>query len=53
MAAGRIEPYEGLSYCLNNIKKNDFLAVGFGKFEYCIEDGKFLEDYFKSKDRTV
>ena len=49
MAAGRIKPQEGLEFCLNNIKENDFLAIGCGKnFDDCIEDGQILENYFKS-----
>ncbi len=48
MAAGRINPREGLRFALKNIKKNDFLAVGFGKFEYCVEDGKILEELLNS-----
>jgi len=44
MAAGRIKPREGLSFCLKNIKKDDFLAVGFGKYEFCVEDGKIIEE---------
>ena len=48
MAAGRIKPKHGLEFCLKNIKNDDFLAVGFGKFEYCVEDGEILENYFKS-----
>ncbi len=47
MGAGRIQPREGLQYCLQNIKKNDYLAVGFGKFEHCMEDGKILEELLK------
>ncbi|MFX0101899.1 MAG: hypothetical protein ACFFCS_20205 [Candidatus Hodarchaeota archaeon] len=44
MAAGRLEPRPALEFCLKNIKKNDFLAVGFGKYEYCVEDGKILAE---------
>lgn len=44
MAAGRLKPRPALEFCLNNIKKNDFLAVGFGKYEYCVEDGKILAE---------
>ena len=44
MAAGRLAPREALEFCLKNIKENDFLAVGFGKFEYCVEDGKILDE---------
>ncbi len=49
MAAGRIKPREGISFCLNNIKENDLLAVGFGKFKYCVEDGKIFEEILKSR----
>jgi len=48
MAAGRINPREGISFCLKNIKENDLLAVGFGKFEYCVEDGKLFEEIINS-----
>lgn len=49
MAAGRIPPKEGLKFTLNNIKDNDLMAIGFGKFEYCVEDGKILEEYFNKQ----
>ena len=44
MAAGRIDPRKALSFCLKSIKKNDFLAVGFSKYEQCVEDGKIIEE---------
>lgn len=48
MAAGRIPPREGLQYALKHVKENDFIAMGFGKFEYCIENGKIVEELLKS-----
>jgi len=48
MAAGRIPPREGFEFCLSRIKPNDFMAMGFGKFEYCVEDGKIVEDLLNS-----
>lgn len=48
MAAGRIDPKEAFSFCLKNIKKNDFLAVGFSKYEQCMEDGKIIEEILNS-----
>ena len=48
MAAGRIPPREGLGFTLNNIKKTDLMAMGFGKFEYCIENGKIVEEILNS-----
>jgi len=47
MAAGRISPEEGIPYCLNAIKPNDFLAVGFGKFQYCVSDLQLIEKILK------
>ncbi len=44
MAAGRIPHKEALPWNLSKIKKNDFLAVGFGKFKYCVEDAKIIDD---------
>ena len=49
MAAGRVPPKEGIHFTLDNIRENDLMSLGFGKFDYCVEDGKILEDYFKSK----
>lgn len=48
MAAGRIPPREAFEFCLNRIKSNDFMAMGFGKFEYCVEDGKIVEEILDS-----
>ena len=48
MVAGHIPPREGLTFTLDIIKENDLMAVGFGKFEYCIDDGKILEEYFNN-----
>ncbi len=47
MAAGRIKPQEGLEVCLKNIKEDDLLAVGFGKYKYMVEDGKILANIFQ------
>jgi len=44
MAAGRIRPEEGLRWCLERIKPNDFLAVGFGDIKYAKEDAAFVEN---------
>ncbi|MHA1680334.1 MAG: hypothetical protein ACTSUE_04960 [Promethearchaeota archaeon] len=44
MAAGRIKPRAALEYCLENIKRDDLLAVGFGKKEYLREDIEILKD---------
>jgi hypothetical protein len=44
MAAGRISPKEAIPWNLSQIKPNDFLAVGFGKFQYCVEDAQFVDD---------
>lgn len=44
MAAGRIRPRDALTFCLRNIKKNDFLAAGFSKFQHCVENGKIFEE---------
>ncbi|MBD3350254.1 MAG: hypothetical protein GF364_02095 [Candidatus Lokiarchaeota archaeon] len=44
MAAGRLKP-EVLRWNLDQLKTNDFLAVGFGKYEYCVEDGKLVDAY--------
>ncbi|MHA1794092.1 MAG: hypothetical protein ACTSVI_15730 [Promethearchaeota archaeon] len=46
MAAGRLRPKVAIEYCLNNIKKNDLLAIGFGKYNYLIEDATILDNYF-------
>ena len=48
MAAGRIPPQEAFNFTLRNLKENDFMAMGFGKFEYCVEDGKTVEEILKS-----
>jgi hypothetical protein len=48
LAAGRIAPKEGFSYILESIKENDFIAVGFGNFEQCVEDGKIIEEILNS-----
>ncbi len=45
MAAGRISHKEALPWNLSNIKKNDFLAVGFGKFKYCVEDAQIIDEF--------
>ena len=47
MAAGRLSPRESFEFCLSRIKDKDFLAVGFGKFEYCVEDLEMLEEMLK------
>jgi hypothetical protein len=47
MAAGRLTPQEAIPWCLKNIKKKDFLAVGFGKYEYCVEDAQLVEKTLK------
>jgi hypothetical protein len=43
MAAGRITPGEAFSWNLKQIKPNDFLAVGFGKYQYCVQDAKLID----------
>ncbi len=48
MAAGRIPPQEAFEFCLKRIKQNDFMAMGFGKFEYCVEDGIIVEQIFET-----
>jgi len=44
MAAGRISPKEALPWNLSKIKPNDFLAVGFGTFKYCMEDAQMVDE---------
>ena len=53
MAAGRIPAREAFEYCLKRIKKNDFMAMGFGKFEYCVEDGEIVADILDSHSRKI
>jgi hypothetical protein len=43
MAAGRISHLEALPWNLQKIKPNDFLAVGFGKYQFCVEDAKMID----------
>ena len=50
MAAGRISHTEALPWNLSKIKKNDFLAVGFGHFKYCVEDAKMIDDFINQKN---
>lgn len=47
MAAGRLSP-DVLTWNLENIKDNDFLAVGFGKYKYCVEDAKIIDDFLSN-----
>lgn len=44
MAAGRLSPKEALPWNIAQLKPNDFLAVGFGTFKYCVEDAKFIDE---------
>ncbi|HME55543.1 MAG TPA: hypothetical protein VKM55_25280 [Candidatus Lokiarchaeia archaeon] len=44
MAAGRLRPTDGIEYCLQRLKPNDFIAVGFGDIEYAKEDAKIVEE---------
>lgn len=48
MAAGRISPNEGIPFSLKAIKSDDFLAVGFGKFQYCVNDMQMIEKILNS-----
>jgi hypothetical protein len=51
MAAGRISPEEGLPWAVERLKKDDLIAVGTGdKFQYCIHDGKLMEDLLNKKN---
>lgn len=47
LAAGRLNPREGISFALKNIKENDFIAIGFSNFEQAVEDGKIVEELLK------
>jgi hypothetical protein len=49
MAAGRIKHTEALPWVLQRIKPNDFLAVGHGKYEYVVENGKLVDSLLNSK----
>jgi len=49
MAAGRLPP-DVLTWNLDNIKKNDFLAVGFGKFKYCKYDAELIDRHLNGID---
>lgn len=46
MAAGRIRPKEGIEFCLDAIKDNDLLAIGFGDMAYAIEDAGIATAWF-------
>ncbi|MHA1339623.1 MAG: hypothetical protein ACTSRZ_05785 [Promethearchaeota archaeon] len=46
MAAGRLPP-NSILWTLKQIKPNDFIAVGFGKFKFCMQDAKLIDDFLK------
>ncbi len=46
LAAGRVLPEVGLTYCLNVIKPNDFVAIGFGSIHEADYDCQLVEQIF-------
>ena len=49
MGAGRVRYDEGLPFCLDRIKPNDFLAVGFGDLKFAKQDAKLVEELLTKK----
>ncbi len=49
LAAGRLNPYQAIPFCLKSIKENDFISVGTNKLSQSQEVISIFEDFYKRK----